>query len=162
MTSEATAPLRHSACTCGPGLREGAYSMNCAHHVGVHETPPAALDAAAVNEILSRRAYRPGWTFRAYTGDTTRMVHVEIEAMVEDSYNPGQQTRLHVVSIVPPFCLSSELDFDKWLSHRLQMIEVHESQEWLRKPGRDFPWVPVFNPHRDGADRDRWPIQRRS
>jgi hypothetical protein len=136
--------------------------MDCAHHVAEYAAPPSAAVAAdAVNEILSRRAYRPGWTFHAYPGDTTRLVHVEIDALVEDSYNPGQMTRLHVVSIVPPFCLTSELEFDKWLAWRLQALEIHESQEWLRKPGRDFPWVPVFNPHRDGADRDRWPIVKR-
>jgi hypothetical protein len=42
---------------------------------------------------------------------------------------------------------------------RLQRIEAHEAQEWYRKPGRDFPWVPVFDPHRAGADRDVWPIR---
>lgn len=146
--------------------------MDCAHHVALggrwneeerlRLTPSPALDADAVNEILSRRAYRPGWTFNAYVGDTTRWVHVEINAMVEDSYNPGQQTRLHIVSVVPPFILrEGELAFDKWLANRLQVVEVHESAEWYRKPGRDFPWVPVFNPHRDGADRDRWPIVKR-
>lgn len=120
------------------------------------------LDLAAVRDILSRRRYRPGWALRAYVGDTTRLVHVEIEATVEDSYNPGNQTRLHVVSIVPPFVLhGGEFEFDKWLANRLLMIEVHESQEWYRRPGRDLPWVPVFNPHLDGADRDKWPIVKR-
>lgn len=121
----------------------------------------APLNADAVNEVLSRRAYKPGWTFRAYTGDTTRLVHVEIEAIVEDSYNPGQQTLLHVVSIVPPFSLSSEFEFDRWLAWRLQACELHEAQEWYRKPGKTRPMVPVFDPHRDGADRDKWPIVKR-
>lgn len=128
--------------------------------VGAGVAAPS-LDLAAVQEILSRRAYRPGWTMRAYVGDTTGLIHVEIEAMVEDSYNPGQQTRLHVVSTVPPYMLTNELDFDRWLAHRLIMAEVHESQEWYRKPGRNFPMVPVFNPHADGADRDQWPIVKR-
>lgn len=147
-------------------MPKGSYSMDCAPHRAehVHGGPlPTALDAAAVNEILSRRAYRPGWTFRAYTGDTTRLVHVEIEATVEDSYNPGQQVPLHIVSPVPPYALASELDLDKWLAWRLQAVEIHESAEWYRRPrqsGEGF--TPVFNPHRDGADRDRWPIQRRS
>jgi hypothetical protein len=52
------------------------------------------------------------------------------------------------------------LSFDKWLAWRLQAVELHEAQEWYRKPGRDFPWVPVFNPHALGADRDRWPIAK--
>lgn len=113
--------------------------------------------------ILARRAYRPGWTLAAYLGDTTRDVIVKIAAPVEDSYHPGSQMPpLDIRFPVPDPALASELDFDKWMSWRLQQAEKHESQEWYRKPGRDFPWVPVFNPHADGADRDQWPIQRRS
>lgn len=170
--SEATVPLRHPACTCALDMPEGTYSMDCGHHVavyadaqatflGTHAPLAPVLDVAAVQEILTRRAYRPGWTMAAYVGETTGLIHVEIDAMVEDSYNPGNQTRLHVVSPVPPYMLTSELDFDRWLAHRLIMVEVHESQEWYRKPGRDFPHVPVFNPHANGADRDRWPIAKR-
>ncbi len=120
-----------------------------------------ALDLVAVNALLAQRAYRPGWWMTAYEGETTHLVLVEIGANVDDSYNPGQQAPLHIVAPVPPYALESELAFDKWLSWRLQQVEIHESQEWYRKRGRDRPWVPVFNPHRDGADRDVWPIVKR-
>jgi hypothetical protein len=120
-----------------------------------------ALTADDVNRILGQRAYRPGWQFRAYTGDTTRAVIVEVLATVEDSYRPGQTVPLEVYCPVPGY-VDTELAFDKWLAWRLQRLEVHESQEWYRKPGRDLPMVPVFNPHRDGADRDQWPIEQRT
>jgi hypothetical protein len=121
---------------------------------------PPTLTAEQVNTILDQRAYRPGWQFRAYTGETTRAVIVEVLATVPDSYRPGLSVPLEVYCPVPAY-VDDELAFDKWLAWRLQRLEVHESQEWYRRPGRDQPMVPVFNPHRDGADRDQWPIVKR-
>lgn len=118
------------------------------------------LTVEEVRGILAARSYRPGWTFTAYAGETTRAVIIEIRATVEDSYQPGRGAPLEIYSPMPDY-VDDELAFDKWFAWRLQRLEVHESQEWYRRPGRDFPWVPVFNPHRDGADRDRWPIERR-
>ena len=119
------------------------------------------LTVGEVAEILSHRAYRPGWTFQAYVGETTQAIILRIFAKVEDTYHPGSLTDLDIRSPVPRPALEDELAFDKWLAWRLQQAEVHESQEWYRKPGRDWPWVPVFNPHADGADRDQWPITKR-
>jgi hypothetical protein len=120
------------------------------------------MDLAAVQEHLARRAYRPGWSLEAYRGDTTGLVHIEITAEVENSYAPGSMVPLHIVSPVPPYALKDALALDKWISWRLQTVEIHESQEWYRRASRDGErMVPVFNPHADGADRDRWPIIRR-
>lgn len=159
--SEAAAPPRHPDCSCSPSVPEGAYSMDCAHHLAEHTPPPSGLDLAAVQELLARRRYRPGWTLRAYVGDTMRQVMLEISATVEDSYNPGSNAPLDIRWPIPAPALESELAFDKWAAWRLGQIELHESAEWYQRPGRDLPWVPVFNPHLDGADRDRWPIVRR-
>lgn len=121
------------------------------------------LDLAAVQGILAARRYRPGWMFRAYLGDTTRQVHIQITASVENSYAPGTSVPLDIRWMVPPHALESELELDKALSWRLQQIEIHESQEWYQQPSiKDGKrWVPRFNPHRDGADRDEWPIVQR-
>jgi hypothetical protein len=117
------------------------------------------LTVADVDGILARRAYKPGWTLHAYLGDTTRDVILMISARVEDSYHPGRTVPLDIRYPVPDPALASELDFDKWMSWRLQQIEKHEAQEWYRKPrADDLGWVPVFNPHAEGADRDQWPI----
>lgn len=117
------------------------------------------LGAAELAGILSRRAYRPGWTLTAYEGQTTREPIVRIYAeAVPDSWNPGGTVPLDILAAVPDLARESELAFDKWLAWRLGRIEVHESFEWYRRPGRDHPWVPVFDPHRDGADRDVWPV----
>lgn len=121
--------------------------------------PP--LTAQQVNEILARRAYRPGWTFSAYTGETTRAVIVEVLAKVEDSYHPGRTVPLEVYCPLPGY-VDDELAFDKWFAWRLQRLEIHESQEWYRQARPDaLGWQAVFNPHRDGADRDQWPIVER-
>jgi hypothetical protein len=128
------------------------------------------LTADDVNGILRERAYRPGWTFTAYTGDTTRQVVLQILTTVQDSYQPGRTVPLEIYSPVPTY-IEDELAFDKWLAWRLQQAEVHESQEWYRRQvvrvGNSgtgdmvTKWVPVFNPHADGADRDQWPIIKR-
>jgi hypothetical protein len=129
---------------------------------GVVEAAPV-LGVRQVNEIIVRRAYKPGWVFAAYLGDTTQQVMLMIGAQVEDSYNPGQTVPLDIRSPVPGFALASELAFDKWLAWRLQQVEIHEAQEWYRRPRRNGEgWTPVFNPHAQGADRDQWPIVKRS
>jgi hypothetical protein len=131
------------------------------------------LTLAQVQAQLALRRYRPGWEFRAYLGDTTGQVHIQISAQVENSYVPGTDVPLDIRWMVPPHALADELALDKAMSWRLQQIEIHESQEWYRKPGQPGPvevggltmtgtrLVPVFNPHRDGADRDEWPIVKR-
>jgi hypothetical protein len=155
-------------CSCPADLPEDQYAAGCQRHeqaVRLMSGPQPALvpvlDLATVQDILARRAYRPGWTLTAYVGDTTRAIIVQITAEVEDSYNPGSTVPLDIRYPVPAPALASELDLDKWLAWRLGMIELHESAEWYRKPGRNFPFVPVFNPHADGADRDQWPIVKR-
>jgi hypothetical protein len=87
---------------------------------------PPTLTADQVNTILDQRAYRPGWQFRAYTGETTRAVIVEVLATVPDSYRPGLSVPLEVYCPVPAY-VDDELTFDKWLAWRLQRLEVHES-----------------------------------
>lgn len=114
-----------------------------------------------VEDLLDERAYRPGWVFRVYEGHTTRQLMMAFQATMPDSYNPGKNVPLDIRSPVPRFALEDVLSFDKWFAWRLQQIEIHESQEWYRKPGQEHEWVPVFNPHRDGADRDEWPIVKR-
>jgi hypothetical protein len=118
------------------------------------------LDLAGVQAHLTRRAYRPDWTLTAYLGDTTRQVMLRIAAEVEDSYHPGERVPLDIRSPIPRFALETELAFDKWLAWRVSAVELHEAQEWFRKPSKADPdrWVPVFNPHAEGADRDQWPI----
>lgn len=120
------------------------------------------LTVEELAEILTRRAYRPGWTLTVHEGQTTREPIVRIYSPeVPDSWNPGQMVPLDIFAAVPTQARDDELAFDRWLSWRLQRIEAHESQEWYRKPGRSYPWVPVFDPHRDGADRDVWPVVAR-
>lgn len=112
--------------------------------------------------ILRSRTYRPGWVLTVHEGQTTREPIVRIYSPeVADSWNPGASVPLDIFAAVPGPARQSELEFDKWLMWRLGRIEVHEAQEWYRKRGRDFPWVPVFDPHRDGADRDVWPVVAR-
>lgn len=112
-----------------------------------------------VQAHLKERAYRPGWAMTAYLGDTTQQIYVQIEAMVEDSYNPGGLVPLDIRSPIPRFALTDALALDKWLAWRLGQIEIHESAEWFRRPRVNGDgWTAVFNPHRDGADRDQWPI----
>jgi hypothetical protein len=115
-----------------------------------------------VQAHLAERHYRPGWQLRAYLGDTTQLVMLQIEAEVENSYSPGSTVPLDIRWPIPPYALASPFALDKALSWRLQ-VELHESQEWYRKASRHDPdrLVPVFNPHIDGADRDEWPIVKR-
>ena len=112
-----------------------------------------------VSAHLARRLYKPGWALNAYVGHTTRAVILRIGAQVEDSYHPGRYVPLDIRYPVPGPALASDLDLDKWLAWRLQQVEIHEAQEWYRKPRLDGSgWVPVFNPHAEGADRDVYPI----
>jgi hypothetical protein len=109
--------------------------------------------------LLSERRYRQGWALTVHEGQTSGEAIVRIYAPeVPDSWNPGRSVPLDIFAVVPEPARDDVLSFDRWLSWRLQRIEAHEAQEWYRKPGRDFPWVPVFDPHRAGADRDVWPI----
>lgn len=172
--SDGATPLRHPACTCPPGQPEGSYSVDCEHHVhlgnlfrdemihrfGSGSITAPVLTIADLNDLLDRRSYKPGWTFTIYEGDTTKQIFIRIHAVIEDSYNPGQQVALDIRSPIPGFALESELAFDKWLAWRLGVIELHESAEWYKRPHRQHPerMTPVFNPHADGADRDQWPI----
>lgn len=120
------------------------------------------LSVAELGDILSRRTYKPGWVLSVHEGQTTRAPIVRIYAeAVDDSWNPGQSVPLDIFAEVPTPARESELAFDKWLVWRLGRIEVHEAQEWFRRPGQAYPWVPVFNPHRDGSDRDVWPVVAR-
>lgn len=117
---------------------------------------------ADVADLLAVRAYKRGWRLSVYEGQTRREPMLRIEATVDDAYNPGQDTPLDILSPIPDFALESELAFDKWLAWRLGEIERHEVYEWFRKRRRDGSgWVAVFNPHREGADRDEWPIIKR-
>lgn len=113
--------------------------------------------------IVGRRVYKPGWVLGVYEGDLDGP-HVVIAARVEDSYRPGETAPLDVHAVVPDAALESELAFDKWLVWRLGQVEIHECREWYRRtdagPASDRV-RPVFNPHRDGADRDRWPVVKR-
>lgn len=122
--------------------------------------PSLSLSLRDVEGILSRREYRPGWDLTAYAGQTRRGPMVRIHAWVDDPYRPGQATELDIYAPVPEPALDDELSFDKWMLWRLVEVERHEAAEWYRRPsikgtGR---MVPVFNPHRDGADRDVWPV----
>lgn len=119
------------------------------------------LDSVSVAEILTRRAYRPGWELSAYEGQTRRAPIVRIYAVVPDSYHPDGSTVLDVYSPVPDPALESELEFDKWLLWRLAEIERHECYEWYRRPRVSGGWRPVINPHSEGADRDVFPVVER-
>lgn len=111
--------------------------------------------------IVAARRYKPGWSFDVYEGQTRRSPMLHIYAVVDDSYDPGRTTELDLYSPVPDPALESELAFDKWLAYRLNEVERHECGEWYRRQKADGRWVAVFNPHRDGADRDVWPIVKR-
>lgn len=112
---------------------------------------------AWVLDILDRRAYRIGWGFDAWIGDTTGWITLRIQARVEDSDHPGMLTLLDIRSPVPEYALEDERAFDRWLIRRLIVASTQEVKGWYRKasPTGDGRLIPVFDPRALDADTPR-------
>lgn len=105
------------------------------------------VDTVTLQRHIRLRQYKPGWTLTVYEGEFEGQ-HLRIRADVENSYHPGETVPLDIHTPIPP--MPSLTYFDRWLLARLIRIETHEAMEWYR----DADGRPIYNPHRDGADRD--------
>lgn len=101
----------------------------------------------ALQAVLRRWEYQPGWTFVAYQHPVNRDPWIRISATVRDSRNPSSTTDLCVRSPLPPFDVP--MAFVRWLNWRLKQIAVHEVDEWGRLDGEV-----IFDPHADGFNDD--------
>lgn len=107
----------------------------------------ALLTTKQMQERLSQVVYKD-WKISIYDG-AFEGLKLEIDAVVEDSTNPGNQTRLHIISPFIP-CFTVE-QFDYTIAKRLIIAETHEVLEMFKdkKTGK-----PIFDPHRENANRD--------
>lgn len=123
--------------------RYEAYTTT-AHQVSVAE---------AVREALAAISYKPGWTFELVTGfgesygfstyGYDLMVRIQFEA--EDTYHPGQVTKVGTQEILPEtFRLQWDATaFYRWIQRRVHFLECHEADEMLLVGGER-----IFDPHK--------------
>jgi hypothetical protein len=92
------------------------------------------LTTAAVRAIVAELSYRPGWELRVEP-EWEGWPHptLGIRATVPDSTGEGDIT-LDIRSPVPP--CSNVDQFLAWVRWRLQKVEAHECDEWLRYQSR--------------------------
>jgi hypothetical protein len=105
------------------------------------------LSTDQIRQHLERLTYKPGWSFRVYTGRFEGQ-HVTIETTVPNTYHEGKTVTLRIESALPPMRDTQALE--DWLAWRVIRIESHEAREFLRKDG-----LPIYDPHAPFADRDQ-------
>lgn len=80
--------------------------------------------------------------------------HFVARGEVPDNFKPGKKVTLEIHSAIPPQ-VSME-SFELWISWRLTRQEIHESMEKLKIRGTGEA---LYDPHREGADKDEYIIQ---
>lgn len=92
--------------------------------------------------VRERVSYKPGWELRVDAVGPSYHPFLSVRADLEDSYDPGRQTRIGIRQAIPP--VRSEEQLLRWVRDALGRIELHERDEWLKLDG-EMP----FDPHRD-------------
>lgn len=77
--------------------------------------------------------------------------HFKAIGEVPDNFNKGKKVTLEIHSPIPPQ-VSIE-SFELFISWRMTRQEIHESMEKLKIKGTGEA---LFNPHREGADKDEY------
>lgn len=99
-----------------------------------------------LSEQLARLTYKPGVTMEivpSHLGGFGAEWSVKVTMEVEDTYKPGETTK---VSGQYPVWHSEAIDentFVRQVARVLQDLEIHESREWLKRDGAIWD-----NPHK--------------
>jgi hypothetical protein len=125
----------------------------------------AAPYPAALEHLVERLAYRPGWQFvltHMDRGQGSEGLTLDIITLGYDSYHPerGESYRVHHYMPVPPAAFD-ERSWRHWLFEQILLVERHEAMEFFRLDGRPcFP--PAHGPGNSpylvleyGSDIDR-------
>lgn len=107
------------------------------------------LTVQEMQEILSGLQY-DGFEMEVYEG-FKEGPHFKAVGVVPDNFNPGKTVRLEIHSPIPPQV--SKESFLLWLSWRMTRQEIHESCEKLK---RRETGNALYDPHREGADKDEY------
>jgi hypothetical protein len=110
------------------------------------------LTIEELKERVNQFIYRPGWTMEvveaAFEGPK-----FHVFALEPDTTKEGETLPLDIWSNIPPMLSLDQ--FDAWVSWRMQIIESHESREWLRLKTTGKA---LFYPHIDRADQGRFDL----
>lgn len=97
--------------------------------------------ARLLRDLVSRLAYKPGWTFKV-AGPLGR--YLCVFARTPDSQHPGcERTTQHMFEI--PDRLVNERSAVRWVFDQLLLCELHEAGEFLAVDGRR----PFYPHHQD-------------
>lgn len=104
--------------------------------------PMRSYLAGTPDEWILNCRYKPDVTFSVqYMGPDHWTLHVE--ALVQDSYNPGTKIRVSAPYPVPPDASLIEEEFYIFFRRTCHQWERHETDEWIEIHGEKR-----WNPHR--------------
>jgi hypothetical protein len=125
------------------------------HPAAVQEAPwPAALE-----HLVERAVYRPGWRLRlvhADRGQGSRGLTLIITTCGYNSYHPvrGETYRVNHYMPVPPAAYSAQ-SWQRWLFEQFLLVERHEAMEFFAvcdSPGSEHRVRPYAPNHGPGWD----------
>lgn len=93
------------------------------------------------NEV-AHLSYKPGWELEIYE-TPAQGVWLAVHTRQEDAYG-GDKVDLCIESQLPPFRTLEQ--FREYLRWRLEVIEIHECHEWLKRDGKA-----MYDPHDESA-----------
>lgn len=129
----------------------------------------------ALERLVARLAYKPGWTFALRDmdrGQGSEGLTLDIVTLGYNSYHPeqGENYRVHHYMLVPPAAFD-ERSWRRWLLEQILLVERHEACEFFRFEWEDRldrvidverPYAPSHGPGNDpylireiGTDEDR-------
>lgn len=104
----------------------------------------------ALERIVKDIQYREGWGFslsRVNRGQGCAGLTLSILIEADDSYNPGQKTRVMHYMPVPPAAYD-ERSWMRWVFDQILLVETHEAMEFFRVGG-NRPYSPNHGPGRN-------------
>jgi len=113
----------------------------------------AKFEPKSWDEFFSRFTYKEGWTFEFEYFIDYNEYRLIIQAMFPDSRNPNRKVPVRNTSRLPDFRADDLELMIRFVRSRIQDLEIHESDEWIRLNGEL-----VCDPHnseKNGAPRGR-------
>jgi hypothetical protein len=119
----------------------------------------AAPYPAALEHLVERLAYRPGWQFvltHMDRGQGSEGLTLDIVTLGYDSYHPerGESYRVHHYMPVPPAAYGPG-SWQRWLFEQCLLVERHEAMEFFTvhdSPGSEHAVKPYAPNHDHGED----------